>query len=49
MIDLEAGRIGSYGKSRQKALVIFRITWQSWRNVSGTDPGEMAIEPSRSR
>jgi len=25
-------------------LVILRITWQSWRTVSGTDPGEM-IEP----
>jgi divalent metal cation (Fe/Co/Zn/Cd) transporter len=25
-------------------LVILRITWQSWRTVSTTDPGEM-IEP----
>src|SRR6266508_4229344 len=25
-------------------LVILRITWQSWRTVSSTDPGEM-IEP----
>jgi cation diffusion facilitator family transporter len=24
------------------ALVILRITWQSWRTVSTTDPGEMA-------
>jgi divalent metal cation (Fe/Co/Zn/Cd) transporter len=25
-------------------LVILRITWQSWRTVSRTDPGEM-VEP----
>ena len=25
-------------------LVILRITWQSWRTVSTTDPGEM-VEP----
>ena len=25
-------------------LVILRVTWQSWRTVSRTDPGEM-IEP----
>jgi divalent metal cation (Fe/Co/Zn/Cd) transporter len=27
-------------------LVILRITWQSWRTVSRTDPGEM-VEPHR--
>jgi Co/Zn/Cd efflux system component len=27
------------------ALIIMRITWQSWRTVSTTDPGEMAVEP----
>ena len=26
-------------------LVILRITWQSWRTVSTTDPGEMVEEP----
>jgi len=26
-------------------LVILRITWQSWRTVSTTDPGEMIEEP----
>jgi cation diffusion facilitator family transporter len=26
------------------ALVILRITWQSWRTVSTTDPGEMVAE-----
>jgi cation diffusion facilitator family transporter len=26
-------------------LVILRITWQSWRTVSTTDPGEMTEEP----
>ena len=26
-------------------LVILRITWQSWRTVSTTEPGEM-IEPN---
>jgi hypothetical protein len=25
--------------------VIMRITWQSWRTVSTTDPGEMIEEP----
>ena len=25
-------------------LVILRITWQSWRTVSSTEPGEMMIE-----
>lgn len=25
-------------------LVILKITWDSWRTVSGTDPGEM-VEP----
>src|SRR5215208_844766 len=30
-------------------LVIIRITWQSWRTVSTTDPGEMVFEPGRSR
>jgi cation diffusion facilitator family transporter len=27
-------------------LVILRVTWQSWRTISSTDPGEM-IEPHR--
>jgi hypothetical protein len=25
-------------------LVILKITWGSWRIVSRTDPGEMAVE-----
>ena len=25
-------------------LVILRITWQSWRTISTTDPGEMLDE-----
>ena len=25
-------------------LVILRITWQSWRTVSSTEPGEMMVE-----
>lgn len=26
-------------------LVILKITWDSWRTVSTTDPGEMVAEP----
>jgi hypothetical protein len=26
-------------------LVILRITWQSWRTISTTEPGEMVEEP----
>jgi divalent metal cation (Fe/Co/Zn/Cd) transporter len=28
-------------------LVIVRITWESWRTISTTDPGEMLDEPER--
>jgi divalent metal cation (Fe/Co/Zn/Cd) transporter len=30
-------------------LVILRITWQSWRTVSRSEPSDMAVEPPRSR